>query len=209
MRISNTSFCAEIKYHDIFSSFFLRSSVCLLFKAITELTVARRTDWPRTSRNTTFSLNEKTYLLRLSYDTCKLNSKFESGLFWYCTLFALYSTLTLWTLLAHTYRANRTRKPPGSHWSFMPYSWKTLVSTISPVTFRTTRTRRSRNARKAYIRINLSVVLVSESQRLTVFLNVFYISIGYIIIYLENLDYQYLPEYQDHLEWNNTSIKRK
>ena len=72
MRISNTSCCAEIKYHDIFSSFFLRSSVCLLFKAITELTVARRTDWPRTSRNTTFSLNEKTYLLRLSYDTCKL-----------------------------------------------------------------------------------------------------------------------------------------
>ena len=37
----------------------------------------------------------------------------------------------------------------------------------------------------------------------------FYISIGYIIIYLENLDYQYLPEYQDHLEWNNKSVKWK
>ena len=37
----------------------------------------------------------------------------------------------------------------------------------------------------------------------------FYISVGYIIIYLENLDYQYLPEYQDHLEWNNKRIKWK
>ena len=63
----NISCRTEIKYHDVFSSLFLRSSVCLLSKAITELTVARRTDRPRTSRNTSFSLNEKTHLLRWSY----------------------------------------------------------------------------------------------------------------------------------------------
>ena len=32
---------------------------------------------------------------------------------------------------------------------------------------------------------------------------------GYVIVYLEILDYQYRPEYQDHLEWNGKSIKWK